>query len=108
MFKVGEHPLFYDFPKSLKVFQWHGDTFDLPAGAVRIYSSEKYENQAFVYRKAVGLQFHIEVDKSMVEEWARLYWNELEEEGIKEEALAWKEEYRINFTLLSNLLKRLI
>ncbi len=108
VFKVGEHPLFYDFPKSLKVFQWHGDTFDLPAGAVRIYSSEKYENQAFVYRKAVGLQFHIEVDNSMVEEWARLYWNELEEEGIKEEALAWKEEYRINFTLLSNLLKRLI
>lgn len=105
--KVGEHPLFEDFPKSLRVFQWHGDTFDLPVGAIRIYASEKYENQAFVYGQAVGLQFHIEVDKSMVEEWARLYWDELEKEGIEEEALAWKEEYSINFTLLGNLLKRL-
>ena len=96
--KLGE-----DFPKSLKVFQWHGDTFDLPADATRIYASEKYENQAFVYGKAVGLQFHIEVDKSMVEEWARLYWDELKEEGIEEEALAWKEEYSINSTLLGNL-----
>jgi len=44
VFKVGEHGLFQEFPNTLKVFQWHGDTFELPKGAVRVYASEKYEN----------------------------------------------------------------
>ena len=73
VFKVGGHELFQEFPSTLKVFQWHGDTFELPKGALRVYASEKYENQAFVYGKAVGLQFHIEVDQNMVKEWAELY-----------------------------------
>ena len=107
VFKVGEHELFQEFPKKLKVFQWHGDTFDLPAGAVRIYSSEKYENQAFVYGKAVGLQFHIEVGKEMIKEWAKLYKDELEQEKVEEYLLEWKDEYGINYSLLESLLKRL-
>jgi len=97
-----------DFPKKLKVFQWHGDTFDLPAGAVRIYSSEKYENQAFVYGKAIGLQFHIEVEKDMVKEWVKLYKDELEQEKVEEQLLEWKDEYSINYSLLESLLKRLL
>src|SRR6202046_4577505 len=31
------------------VLHWHGDSFDLPRGAVRLASSELYENQAFSY-----------------------------------------------------------
>jgi GMP synthase-like glutamine amidotransferase len=87
VFKVGEHELFQEFPNALKVFQWHGDTFELPKGAVRVYASEKYENQAFVYGKAVGLQFHIEVDQNMVKEWAELYRDELQEEKVGEDRL---------------------
>ncbi len=53
-----------------RVFQWHGDTFDLPRGAVRLASSELYPNQAFRYGKAVyALQFHIEVTPQIVREW---------------------------------------
>lgn len=53
-----------------RVFQWHGDTFELPAGAVRLAGSEVYENQAFRYGEAVyALQFHVEVTPSMVEDW---------------------------------------
>lgn len=53
-----------------RVFQWHGDTFDLPEGAVRLASSELYSNQAFRYDKAVyALQFHIEVTPMIVREW---------------------------------------
>ncbi len=83
VYKVGDHEYFKDFPQSLMVFQWHGDTFDLPQGAIRLYSSKKYENQAFVFQRAVGLQFHIEVDKNMVKEWAEAYKDELSQEGIQ-------------------------
>jgi GMP synthase-like glutamine amidotransferase len=50
-------------PDKLKVFHWHGDTFDLPQGAVRICSSELFQNQGFVYGKNVmALQFHCEMN----------------------------------------------
>jgi GMP synthase-like glutamine amidotransferase len=53
------------------VIQWHGDTFEIPDGAVRLASGERYPNQAFRYgRVAYGLQFHIEVDQAMADAWA--------------------------------------
>ena len=60
---------FSGFQKKFTVFHWHGDTFDLPNGAIRLVSSEHYQNQAFQYKSAVGLQFHLEVDESMVNLW---------------------------------------
>ena len=57
-----EHRLFAHFPKELKVLHWHGDTFDLPAGAALLGSSEACRHQVFVCgEKIVGLQFHPEV-----------------------------------------------
>lgn len=54
----------------LKVFHFHGDTFDIPAGAARLAGSELYENQAFRYGdNTYGLQFHIEVTAEMVADW---------------------------------------
>lgn len=47
--------------ESLPVFQWHGETFDLPTGAIRLASSRVCQNQAFLLgRTVVGLQFHLE------------------------------------------------
>jgi GMP synthase-like glutamine amidotransferase len=109
VFKVGGHELFQEFPNTLKVFQWHGDTFELPKGAVRVYASEKYENQAFVYGKAVGLQFHIEVDQSMVKEWAELYRDELQEEKVGEDMLRVEDwVYEQNYRLIESLIRGLI
>jgi GMP synthase-like glutamine amidotransferase len=49
------------FPEKQTVFHWHGDTFDLPANAVRLYSSAGCCNQAFLYSdRVLALQFHLE------------------------------------------------
>ncbi|ADE16606.1 glutamine amidotransferase class-I [Nitrosococcus halophilus Nc 4] len=54
--------LFNFLPQKLKVFHWHGDTFDLPPDATRLAQSEACANQAFIYNKKVlALQFHLEV-----------------------------------------------
>ena len=61
--------LFTGFKNPFTVFHWHGDTFDLPEGAIRLASSEYYLNQAFQYKSAIGLQFHLEVNEEMVNLW---------------------------------------
>lgn len=63
--------LFKNFPKStLKVLQWHEDTFELPAGSAHLASNFIVPNQAFAYRdKAFGLQFHLEVNRTLLDDW---------------------------------------
>ena len=64
--------------KSLKnkVFQWHGDTFHLPKSAVILAKSDTYV-QAFRINSAIGIQFHIEINESMIEEWVKIYSKEV-------------------------------
>jgi GMP synthase (glutamine-hydrolysing) len=62
-------PVFAGAPRSFPALQWHGDTFDLPDGATLLASSPAYANQAFSYRNAYALQFHLEVSPELVREW---------------------------------------
>jgi GMP synthase (glutamine-hydrolysing) len=56
---------------ALPAVHWHGDTFGIPEGAVRLASSDRYENQAFRHGRCVyGLQFHVEVDRVLAARWA--------------------------------------
>ncbi len=62
--------LFADCQNTEIVFQWHGDTFDLPTGAVLLAQSGQCKHQAFrVGSSAWGLQFHIEMTPDMVDLW---------------------------------------
>jgi GMP synthase-like glutamine amidotransferase len=63
-------PVFADLPGDFIAFQWHRDTFDLPAGASLLAVSPAYPNQAFCVRSAYGMQFHLEVSAEMADEWA--------------------------------------
>jgi len=64
-------PVFGSLPDDLLTLQWHGDTFDLPDGAVRLAGSPAYPNQAFRYGdRAYGVQFHLEVSPRMARDWA--------------------------------------
>jgi GMP synthase-like glutamine amidotransferase len=66
-----DDPVFAAAPTPLPCVHWHGDTFTLPAGAVRLAGNEAYENQAFVVGdSAYGLQFHVEVTGALVAHWA--------------------------------------
>ena len=68
-----EDPLFAGLDELPVTLQWHGDTFDLPEGAVRLARSPMAENQAFrVGERAYGIQFHLEVTGEMAREWAMI------------------------------------
>jgi len=72
MRQLAVHPRVGDFWRQFKVLQWHGDTFDLPPGAVLLAGSKLYKHQAFRFGKnAYGFQFHMEVTKEMILDWFR-------------------------------------
>ena len=57
---AGMHPEF-------TAFMWHGDTFEIPAGAIRLFESEACPNQGFIYNgNVLGLQFHPEADEQWI------------------------------------------
>ncbi|MGN6325092.1 glutamine amidotransferase [Pseudolysinimonas sp.] len=65
------------------VLHWHGDQFDIPAGAVRLAETPGFPNQAFaVGASALALQFHPEVDPTLLERWLIGHAGELTEAGV--------------------------
>lgn len=51
-------------------YQWHVESFELPAGAIRLAESETCRNQAFRYDDQVfGVEFHPEMTRAMIERW---------------------------------------
>lgn len=67
-------------------FQWHFDTFTLPAGATLLADSA-VGPQAFVAGRSLGVQFHPEVTTSIMEEWVQVYRHELDGDGVDPDLL---------------------
>jgi hypothetical protein len=68
------------------VFHWHGDTFTLPNEAEILSESDLYI-QAFRFKNAIGIQFHLEVTKNMIQNWIRKYHKELKNENLSSDGL---------------------
>ena len=86
------HRLFEGFDADVRVFEWHGDAFDLPSDASLLATSPVCRNQAFAYKNAYGLLFHFELTPEMVRglaevnrEWTHESFH-LDEERLEREA----------------------
>lgn len=68
---AGGDPVFGRFASPTTFFHWHGETFDLPPGAVWLAYSDLTRNQAFRYERTVyGVQFHPEIQPEMIVDWS--------------------------------------
>jgi len=93
--KVSDNKIFEGFPEVFKAFQWHGGTFDLPKDVQLVFSNDIYTNQGFIYKKAVGLQFHIEVSQNMIKQWMQEYKDEILEEKLSPDEIVKEAEIYI-------------
>lgn len=70
-----------DLPESFPLFHWHGETFELPAGAVRLLESGAYPNQAYAIGRTLALQCHPEMNADTVRDWVAIYAADLARGG---------------------------
>lgn len=95
--KINNDSVFFSgFNNPFTVFHWHGDTFDLPKNAIRLASSEHYPNQAFQYKSAIGLQFHLEVTEEMIHLW-------LDKTQEKLEKISYIDPQKIRSDIVANI-----
>jgi len=77
-------PLLMELEKTEKLFQWHGETFDIPKSARHLAFSSLCANQAFRYGdKVYGFQFHLEVDEPMIHRWLGVAENQKEISSLR-------------------------
>ncbi len=105
------HPLFKNFEPVFPALQWHGDTFDMPEGAALLATDSLCPHQAFSYKNAYGVQFHVEATPEIVSDWLHedREWAStdfaLDERAIAEEARRHAPMMRTQcYTMMDNFL----
>ena len=66
---VVNHDYFSMWSKQVHVLQWHQDQVGVPEGGELLARSPETANEAFRVGSALGLQFHLEVTATLLEEW---------------------------------------
>ena len=66
---IDKHDYFSMWNKTVDVLHWHNDVVSLPEGAQPLARSAKTKVQAFRFGSALGMQFHLEVTPTLLEEW---------------------------------------
>jgi len=64
-----------------EAFHWHGETFSIPPGAVRILGNANCANQAFVSGPHLGMQCHVEMTEGMIRDWCAVGAEEIAASG---------------------------
>lgn len=109
--KGAEDSLFHECESELTVFQWHRDRWTLPAKANLLATNSACPTQAFRVGKAVGIQFHPEVNREIVKSWCEEFAPDLE--ASQKEAAQILSEYdemaedlkKLNYRILDGFLK---
>lgn len=65
-------------PETFTPLHWHGETFDLPANALRLAETDAVPNQAFQLGSAIGLQFHLEATSASLQQMVENAAHEIE------------------------------
>jgi GMP synthase-like glutamine amidotransferase len=87
-------PLFNGLAREFATFQWHHDSFDIPAGGVLLATSHACPHQAFrVGEAAWGLQFHPEVTEPILRDWCA--WDQSTNGRVEELAAAFSRNEHI-------------
>jgi GMP synthase-like glutamine amidotransferase len=95
---AADDPLFSLFSNPQEVFQWHGDTFDLPERAVHLARSDRFEHQAFrIGRRVYALQFHLECNLPIARQWLTAWTDEIaalpSEDSVKQFENRWESAF---------------
>ena len=103
--------LFFDMKDRLKVFHWHGDTFDLPENAIHLAYSKGCKNQAYIYKdRVLALQFHLEPTHNSLRQMIDFGRDQLKSGKYvqsEQELLKHDQLIETNRKILFNLLTRL-
>lgn len=97
------------FPEKCMVFHWHGESFDLPSGAVRLARSAICENQAFqIGKNVIGLQFHLETTPESVQALLDNCANDLVPGPYIQTASALREIPNMVYNEINNLMSEVL
>ncbi|GGO03208.1 type 1 glutamine amidotransferase [Saccharibacillus kuerlensis] len=105
------HPALAGLPESFRSLQWHGDTFDLPPGALLLAESEHCTHQAYAWGEHVlAVQFHLETSQACLNTMMDVWAHDLQREDASvqpaEEIVRESGRTVESFAMLQNILNR--